>query len=81
VNKNVWDTLLYGNEYIILPTGWCHLMHGFLHLYLPVRKNRALLEVFVKKYYHYRLCKPLPRKLALPDIIRNHVMELRYFLL
>jgi hypothetical protein len=25
-------------------------MHGFLHLYLPVRKNGALPEVFVKKY-------------------------------
>jgi hypothetical protein len=81
VNKKVWDPLLYGKEYIILPTGWYHLRHGYLHLCLPVIKNGALLKVFVKKYYHYRLCKPLPRKLALPHKIGNHVVELRIFLL
>jgi hypothetical protein len=35
-------------EYIILPAGWYHLRHGYLHLCLPFRKNGALLEVFVK---------------------------------
>jgi hypothetical protein len=81
MNKNVWDILLYGKEYIILPTGWYHLRHGYLHLCLPVRKNGALLKVFVKKYYRYRLCKPWTRKLAVSHKIGNHVVELRIFLL
>jgi len=81
MNKKVWDTLLYVKEYIILPTGWYHLRHGYLHLCLPVRKNGALLGILVKKYYHYRLYKSWPRKLALPHKIGNRVMELRIFLL
>jgi len=54
MNKKVWDTLLYGKEYIVFPTGWYHLRHGYL--------------------YHYRLCKPWPRKLALPHKIGKRVL-------